>query len=119
MELIAVGILAALALIFVAHPLVNPRRYMYYLEDMLGLGEQKKLNYLNAQRNLVYDNIKDLETEHEMGKLADDDYLRLRTQLFAEAQDIVRQIDEARVKREIEDLIEKDVRSHRRIKSDA
>jgi len=118
MELIAVGIVAAVALVFVAHPLVNPRRYLYYLEDMLGLGDQKKLNYLLAQRNLVYENIKDLEAEHEIGKLAEDDYRRLRQQLFAEAQSIVHQVDEEKVKREIEDLIESDARSQRRIKSD-
>ncbi len=116
MELLAVGILATLALVFVAFPLVTPRRHIYYLEDMLGLGEQKKLNYLYAQRDLVYENIKDLEQEFEMGKLSEADFTRLRDGLLAEAQEILRQIDEAQVKREIEDLIERDVRAHRRVK---
>ena len=116
MELLAVGILATLALVFVAFPLVTSRRHLYYLDDMLGLGEQKKLNYLYAQRDLSYENIKDLEQEFEMGKLSEADFTRLRDGLFAEAQVIVRQIDEAHVKREIEDLIERDVRAHRKVK---
>jgi len=116
MELLAIGILATLALVFVAFPLVTPRRHLYYLEDMLGLGEQRKLNYLYSQRNLVYDNIKDLKLEFEMGKLSEADFARLRDGLLGEAQDIVRQIDEAKVKQEIEDLIERDVQAHRRVK---
>jgi hypothetical protein len=116
MELLVIGILATLALVFVAYPLVTPRRDVYYLEDMLGLGEQKKLNYLFAQRTLVYDNIRDLDQEHEMGKLSEADYTRLREGLLAEAQDIVREIDKAHVKREIEDLIERDVKAHRKVK---
>ena len=59
MEMLAVGILSTLALVFVAWPLVTPGRHRYYLENMLGLGDQKKLNYLYSKRALVYDNIKD------------------------------------------------------------
>jgi len=116
MELLAVGVLATVALVFVAFPLVTPRRHLYYLEDMLGLGDQKKLNFLYGQRNLVYENIKDLENEFEMGKLTEADFTKLRDGLYAEAQDVVRQIDEAHMKREIEDLIERDVKAHRRVK---
>ena len=105
MELLAIGILATVALVYVAFPLVTPRRHLYYLEDMLGLGDQKKLNFLYAQRNLVYDNIKDLENEFEMGKLSRTDFTKLRDSLLSEAQDVVRQIDEARVKQEIEDQV--------------
>lgn len=116
MELVVVGILATLALVFVAFPLITPRRHMYYLEDILGMGEQKKLNYLFAQRNLAYANIKDLELEFEMGKLSRTDFTKLRDGLLVEAQGILRQIDDAHLKREIEDLIERDVQTYRRIK---
>ena len=116
MEMLVVGILSTLALVFVAWPLVTPRRHLYYLENMLGLGEQKKLNYLYSKRALVYDNIKDLEQEFEMGKLSREDFQRLRDDLFAEAQGIVREIDEAHIRREIDDLIEDDARQHRKVK---
>ena len=116
MELVVMGILSTAALIFVAYPLINPNRHLYFLEDMLGLGDQKKLNYLYSQRALVYENIKDLEMEHDMGKLSEADFKRLREGLMLEAQAIVKAIDDAKVKREIDDLIEKDVSTHRKIK---
>ena len=116
MEMLVIGILSTLALVYVAWPLVTPRRHLYYLENMLGLGDQKKLNYLYSKRTLVYDNIKDLEQEFEMGKLSEEDFQRLRNDLFAEAEVVVREIDEAHIRREIDELIEKEAREHRRIK---
>ncbi|HET6348164.1 MAG TPA: hypothetical protein VFH88_03680 [Candidatus Krumholzibacteria bacterium] len=115
MALFLVGILAALAFALVVYPLVSPRRHLYYLDDMLGLGEQKKLNYLYARRSVVYDNLRDLDNEFQMGKLSDDDHQRLRDGLMAEAAQIVREIDDAHVRREVEDAIEADARSRRRI----
>ena len=106
MALFLVGILAALAFALVVYPLVSPRRHLYYLDDMLGLGEQKKLNYLYARRSVVYDNLRDLDNEFQMGKLSDDDHQRLRDGLMAEAAQIVREIDDA---------LEADARSRRRI----
>ncbi len=114
MDVLIIGIVAIVALVLVAYPLVSPRRQMYYLEDVLGLGQHKKLNYLYSQRELVYDNIRDLDQEYEMGKLSEADFARLRDGLLSEAQEIVRQIDQAHVRREIEDLIESDARKARR-----
>lgn len=116
MTIAVITILALLALALVARPLFNPRRHLYYFEEMLGGGTQKKLNYLHSRKALVYDNIKDLEMEFEMGKLAEADFKRLRMELLSEAEQIVREIDEAQIKRDLEDLIESDVRSHRKIK---
>lgn len=116
MEMLVIGLFATLALVFVAWPLVTPKRHLYYLENMLGLGDQKKLNYLYSKRALVYDNIKDLEGEFEMGKLSEEDFQRLRNELFAEAETVVREIDEAHIRREIDELIEKEAEQHRRIK---
>jgi len=116
MEIIAIGLLATAALVFVAYPLVSPKRQLYYLEDMLGLGEQKKLNYLYSKRNLVHDNIKDLENEFAMGKLSEADFSRLRDGLLLEAKGVLAEIESAHIKREVEDLIEADARERRRIK---
>ncbi len=116
MTIVAIGLFTVLALALVVYPLVNPRRHIYYFEEMLGSGTQKKLIYLHSKKSLVYDNIRDLELEYEMGKLSDADFNRLRTGLLLEAESVVREIDEAQMKREIDDLIEEDVRSHRKIK---
>lgn len=116
MTILIISILAVAALAVVAQPLFNPRRYVYYFEELLGSGTQKQLTYLQSKKALVYDNIKDLEQEFQMGKLSEADFNRLRTELLLEAENVVKQIDEAQVRRDIEDLIENDVRSHRKIK---
>lgn len=115
MGLLLIGILAATAFALVVYPLVSPRRHLYYLDDMLGLNEQKKLNYLYAKRNVVYENLRDLDGEFQMGKLSKEDHERLRDGLMAEAAEVVREIDQAHIRREVEDAIEADVRSQRRM----
>lgn len=117
MGLFFIGLVAAAAFAFVVYPLVSPRRHLYYLDDMLGLGEQKKLNYLYARRSVVYDNMRDLDNEFAMGKLSTEDHGRLRDGLMNEAADIVKEIDQAHIRREVEDAIEADARAQRRIKS--
>lgn len=116
MGLLLIGILAATAFALVVYPLVSPRRHLYYLDDMLGLQEQKKLNYLYARRSVVYENLRDLDGEFQMGKLSEQDHARLRDGLMAEAAGIVKEIDEAHIRREVEDAIEADARAQRRIK---
>ena len=116
MELLATMILVLLALAYVAYPLVSPKRHLYYLENVLGLGEHKTLSYLYSKRNQSYDNIKDLEMEFDMGKLGKGDYDRMREVLLAEAHEIVKEIDAARARQEVEDLIERDTKSHRKVK---
>lgn len=115
MGLFMIGIFAAVAFGLVVYPLVSPRRHLYYLDDMLALGEQRKLNYLYARRNVVYDNLRDLDNEFQMGKLSQTDHARLRDGLMVEAAEVVREIDEAHIRREIEDAIEADARKQRRI----
>lgn len=116
MELLFIGIFATLALIFVVYPVITPGKFRYYLDDLLGSNEEKKVSYLQQRKALVYDNIKDLDFEHAMGKLAESDYERLRGGLMNEAEAVVRELDEARIKREIDALIERDVQNKRKIK---
>jgi len=116
LELFIFGIMATAALIFVVYPVISPRKYLYYLDDLLGSGEEKKTSYLQQRKTLVYDNIKDLDFEHEMGKLAQGDYQRLRAGLMEEAEIVVKEIDQAKIKREIDELIEREVRDQRKIK---
>jgi hypothetical protein len=116
LELFFVGIFATTALIFVVYPVINPRKYIYFLDDLLGSKEEKKISYLQQKKALVYDNIKDLGFEHDMGKLSDEDYNRLRGGLIEEAETVVQELDKARIKREIDELIERDVQNKRKIK---
>jgi len=116
MELFVIGLFAAAAFAYVAYPMVNSKRHLYYLDDMLGSGDHKKLAYLYSRRSVVYENLRDLDSEFQMGKLSQTDHQRLRDGLMAEAAEVVREIDEAHVRREVEDVIEADASAQRRIK---
>jgi len=116
MEAVLIAILATASIAWIAHPLVSSKRHLYYLDDMLGLGDQKKLAYLYSRRAVVYDNLRDLDSEFAMGKLSEADHGRLRAGLLTEAAGIVKEIDAAHVRREIEDMIEGDARSRRKMR---
>lgn len=116
MELIVIGICATLALVLVVFPIINPKKYLYFVDNLLGSGEEKKISYLQQKKTLVYDNIKDLDFEYDMGKLAESDYSRLRAGLMEEAETVVKEIDKAQIKREIDELIEHEVKKKRKIK---
>ena len=84
--------------------------------DMDSLTERARLNYLYARRSVVYDNMRDLDGEFQMGKLSKEDHERLRDGLMAEAAEVVKEIDEAHIRREVEDAIEADASAQRRLK---
>ena len=105
-----------MALVLVAYPLINPRKYVYYLNDLLGSSAEKKISYLQQEKALVYDNIKDLDFEQAMGKLADGDYNQLRNGLMEDAENIIREIDNAKIKKDVDELIEREIRNNRKIK---
>ncbi|MEX2553958.1 MAG: hypothetical protein WD627_13285 [Actinomycetota bacterium] len=54
-----------------------------------------QLSDLIDAKQSVYRSLIDLELDHELGKLAPDDYARLRLQGKQEALDLIRQIDDA------------------------
>lgn len=103
-------------MVLVVFPIINPKKYLYFVDNLLGSGEEKKISYLQQKKTLVYDNIKDLDFEYDMGKLAESDYSRLRAGLMEEAETVVKEIDKAQIKREIDELIEHEVKKKRKIK---
>lgn len=109
-----IAILTLVAAVLVIYPLVGRRRYLYELENVFAAGDVRQLSYLNAKKELVLDNLRELEFDHEMGKLSEEDYTRLRNDYLREAQDVVESIDQLKAREEIEQLIESDVRGRRR-----
>jgi hypothetical protein len=115
MEYVLIAFLAIGALGFIMQPVVTQRKFLYYLEDMFDFGDQKQKAYLNAKKATTLENLKELDFEYEMGKLSDEDYNRLRQDYLREAQESVQGLDKLKMKEEIEQLIEADVRARRRI----
>lgn len=57
-------------------------------------GGPSSLKRLLRKKEIVYENIKDLDFEYKMGKLADDDYQRLRGDYEREAFSVMREIEQ-------------------------
>ena len=49
---------------------------------------------LQERKERIYSTIKELELDHSLGKLADDDYARVRRELEAEAVSLLEQLDQ-------------------------
>jgi hypothetical protein len=109
-----IAVLTVGALIFIAHPLLARKRHMLDLEEIFDLGDTRQRRYLDGKKVSIMDNVKELDFEYEMGKLSDEDYSRLRQGYLQEAQETIQAIDELKVREEIEELIEAEVRSRRR-----
>ena len=112
---VLVGILAVIAIVFVVHPMASRRRHLYDLEGMFELGDVRQRRYLESKKAGILGNIKELDFDYEMGKLSDEDYHGLRTGYLAQAQETIEAIERLEIQEEIEELIEGEVRSRRRI----
>jgi hypothetical protein len=69
---------------YIIRPLRRPRAGARSADAVLSL---------EAQRDAVYVQIKELDLDHATGKVNDDDYARLRAELVAQAAQILKQID--------------------------
>ena len=55
--------------------------------------EKTRLLYLYERKDVVYENLRDLNFEYKAGKFPDAEYLRMRTQLEEEAATVLAEID--------------------------
>ncbi len=116
MEYIIIVLLATATIMFVTYPLFGAQRRLHHLEDAFDLGDPKQLSYLTLKKDRLTENLNELDFEHEMGKLSEEDYANIRAGYVSDAEQVGESIDRLRVKQEIEEAIESEVRSRRRIK---
>jgi hypothetical protein len=116
MEFVAIIIVAVFVVLLVTYPLFGRQRQLHQMEDAFDFGDTRQLDFLNTKKTSIENNIRELEFEHQMGKLSEQDFVALRQGYEAEAGKIEDAIDKLRIKKDIEDLIEEEVRSKRRIK---
>ncbi len=83
--LIGLVILAAIAF-YISRPLAQSRRTSH----SNGVADVQSLE---AQRESLYTQIKELDLDHVTGKVNDEDYTRLRVDLVAQAAAVLKQID--------------------------
>jgi hypothetical protein len=64
--------------------------YVFYLPGKLQMDAEKtRLAYLQERKDAVYENLRDLNFEHQAGKLPDQDYQALKSSLEDEAAGIL------------------------------
>ena len=67
--------------------------YVFYLPGVLRLGPQKtRATYLRERRDVVYENLRDLNFEYKAGKMSETDYASFKTSLEEEAAALLAEI---------------------------
>jgi hypothetical protein len=67
--------------------------YIFYLPDRIYLGPEKtRASYLRERKDVVYENLRDLNFEYKAGKVPDADYLSLKASLQDEAATLLAEI---------------------------
>src|SRR5271168_1410940 len=67
--------------------------YVFYLPGKLYLGPRKtRLSFLRERREMVYENLRDLNFEFKAGKFPDADYQSMKTSLEEEAAAVLSEI---------------------------
>ncbi len=99
---------------WVGYPLLKPRKFDSPAEPT----SEDSLRDLKIQKEEIYSAIKEMEFDHKMGKLSEDDYLNLREKYRAKAIGSLKGMDELEGKkgfsRDIGNEIEKEVSALRR-----
>ena len=68
--------------------------YVFYTEEDVTIGEEKtRLGYLYERKDVIYDNLRDLNFEYKAGKFPDGDFEAMRSTLEAEAAQVLGEID--------------------------
>jgi hypothetical protein len=74
--------------------------YVFYLPGEIYLGPKKtRLSYLRERKDVVYDNLRDLNFEYKAGKVPDTDYQSLKASLQDEAATILAEIERLQAER--------------------
>src|SRR5947209_3420546 len=67
--------------------------YVFYLPGSLNLGPEKtRASYLRERKDVVYDNLRDLNFEYKAGKFPEADYQAMKNSLEEEAAAILAEI---------------------------
>ena len=76
-----------------------------------------KRQELLERREQVIEAIREIDFDHKMGKIEGDDYTETRSRYEAQAVELIKQLDQGNGRAgEIEDLVEQEIASARRVK---
>ena len=68
--------------------------FIFAIDERIEVSPEKtRLLYLYERKDVVYENLRDLNFEYKAGKFPDAEYLRMRAQLEEEAAGVLAEID--------------------------
>jgi hypothetical protein len=70
---------------------------------------ETELDRLLDRKNVIYHNLRDLELEHQMGRLSDQDFRQLASGYKGEASSILQRLDQLNASENLDERIEKDI----------
>ncbi len=122
MEYILITLIVLGITIFICYPFFTKTgSENLFEEDKKNYTEKRKsdLQLLEENKLELYSAIKEIEFDHGLGKLTDEDYKELRESYIYEAAKVVRKIEELSHKNNlsIEDKIEQEIRNSKNISS--
>jgi rRNA maturation endonuclease Nob1 len=82
-------------------------------EADIRLPAETELDRLLDRKTVIYRNLKDLELEHQMGRLSDADFRKLEATYKSEAAAILHNLDQLNASKSLDEMIEKDIASRK------
>ncbi len=89
MTMILMALIVFVAILVLGYPLVNAQQYEY---ETLQNGDERGDN-LTSQYNSIFDALRDLEFDHNTGKLSDHDYKEMRARYDVKAAEVLQKMD--------------------------
>ncbi len=113
-------LIAAGILLFIFTPLFDPRDDAKTINQISR--REARRRELIEQRDMVYEAIRELDFDHRMGKVEEDDYRQTRARYTAQAVELIKSLDKAAERTDrpapkpqgISDQIEKEIAAIRR-----
>lgn len=107
---VILSIIALAVIWLVLQPIIRREKRIIDINEV----QREGLDNLLLQKEIVFAELKDLDFEKAMGRIADSDYDRLRHQYKLKAETIVQHIDMLGHSAERDDWIEKEIQARRR-----
>jgi len=102
---IACAAVAVIAAFFVLVPLLSEPKASVDIE----LLAETELDRLLARKAVIYHNLKDLDFEHSMGRLSEEDYYRLEADYKNDAALLLQKLDQLGASEGLDEAIEKEI----------
>ena len=115
MEYFIAGIFLIIALYLITQPMFGPGRSTASGGPTHAAGSGDRLASLKAKKQLLDENITDLEFEYRMGKLSKEDFDGLQAGCANEANELKQALSEFRADKKIDEQLEMDVRKRRKL----